>query len=122
MLFAVTKRLLARQPTFLQLFLGFVVIFCEQGAFQFGKDVIKALSPDPTNLGPKDFYFIDSNETLITPPLSVVATEARIIQITLPRLEQLDWDRKTTFTTITYLMKPFTLDELLFAYVPWFLT
>ncbi|KAE9397441.1 hypothetical protein BT96DRAFT_921508 [Gymnopus androsaceus JB14] len=115
LLFAVTKRLLARRPTFLQLVPGFLALFCEQGAFQFGQDVIEALDTNPNNLGLKDFYFIDSNERLITPPLSVIGTNARIIQITSPRFHRADWDRKNILRTITYFMKPLTRDEMLFA-------
>lgn len=113
LLFSVTKRLLERQPTFLQLVPGSFVLFCEQGVFQFGNDVIKALHP--TSFTPKEFYFIDSNQYLISPPHSVVDSDVRIVQTVLPRFERMDWDNKETATTINYYMKPLTLHEVLFA-------
>ncbi|KAE9386368.1 hypothetical protein BT96DRAFT_1006158 [Gymnopus androsaceus JB14] len=93
------------------------VLFCAQGVFQFGNDVIKALRF--TSFTHKDFYFIDSSESLIAPPWSVADSDARIIQTTVLRCEGMDWDRKDTATAVNhYFMKPITLDEVLFAYVP----
>ncbi|KAK0236900.1 hypothetical protein EDD85DRAFT_591136 [Armillaria nabsnona] len=102
-------RLQASQSTILITHPEKVIVFLKHGAFSISMaDFEDAAQVIPTTA----WCLVDANESLETVPETIFNTPFFILQAALPKRKHLQWQNKT-FGIFQYVMKPFSLSELI---------
>ncbi|KAK0236901.1 hypothetical protein EDD85DRAFT_591153 [Armillaria nabsnona] len=102
-------RLQAKQPTILVRHPEKVTVFLQQGVFSVSMDdftSVAKLIPDNA------WCLVDSNQMLQGVPLSITEAPFFIVQAARARRDHLDWQNQVVGIH-QYVMKPFTLSELI---------
>ncbi|KAK0431669.1 hypothetical protein EV421DRAFT_1852854 [Armillaria borealis] len=105
-------RLQAKQPTILVRHPEKVTVFLQQGVFSVSMadfTSVAKLIPDTA------WCLIDSNQMLQGVPLSITETPFFIVQAARARIDHLQWKNQVVGIH-QYVMKPFTLSELIVGY------
>ncbi|PBK71841.1 hypothetical protein ARMSODRAFT_1083199 [Armillaria solidipes] len=102
-------RLQASQPTILITHPERVIVFLRRGPFSISMaDFEDAMQVIPTTA----WCLVDANESLETVPETIINTPFFILQAALPKRKHLQWANKT-IGILQYVMKPFSLSELI---------
>ncbi|KAK0431672.1 hypothetical protein EV421DRAFT_1926021 [Armillaria borealis] len=110
--YVLVLRLQASKPTILVTHPDKVTVFLRHGVYSIlmtdFEEVIPAI---PTTA----WCLVDTNESLETVPAPISGTPFFILQAALPKRKHLQWANKT-IGILQYVMKPFSLSELIIGY------